>query len=55
MLYPYLPAHVTEPKECRKLYLVALPPKSEAGITQSRLGIAEPHGTLQKPSLSRST
>lgn len=27
--YPYLPAHVTEPKECKKLFLVELPAHSE--------------------------
>ena len=26
--YPYLPAHVTFPKECRKLYLITMPPRS---------------------------
>jgi len=26
--YPYLPAHVTEPKEVKKLFLVELPPTS---------------------------
>jgi hypothetical protein len=26
--YPYLPAHITKPKEIKKLFLVHLPPKS---------------------------
>lgn len=25
LLFPYLPPHVTKPKECRKLFVVALP------------------------------
>lgn len=27
-MYPYLPGHVTRPKECKKLYLIQLPKKS---------------------------
>ena len=27
--YPYLPPHVSEPKEIKKLYLVELPPSSQ--------------------------
>ena len=28
-MYPFLPAHVTRPKECKKLYLIHLPDSSE--------------------------
>lgn len=31
-MYPFLPAHVTRPKECKKLYLIQLP-KSSTYIT----------------------
>lgn len=28
-MYPFLPGHVTRPKECKKLYFIQLPRKSE--------------------------
>lgn len=28
-MYPFLPGHVTRPKECKKLYFITLPKKSE--------------------------
>lgn len=28
-MYPFLPGHVTRPKECKKLYFIRLPKKSE--------------------------
>lgn len=28
-MYPFLPAHVTRPKECKKLYLIHLPRESK--------------------------
>ena len=28
-MYPFLPAHVTRPKECKKMYLIHLPDSSE--------------------------
>ena len=28
-LYPFIPPHITRPKECKKLYLVHLPQTSE--------------------------
>jgi cleavage and polyadenylation specificity factor subunit 5 len=28
-LYPYLPAHVTRPKEAKKMYMIPLPQKSK--------------------------
>ena len=27
--YPFVPAHITKPKECKKLFLVQLPERSE--------------------------
>jgi cleavage and polyadenylation specificity factor subunit 5 len=27
-MYPFIPAHVTRPKECKKMYLIQLPKKS---------------------------
>lgn len=35
-MYPFLPAHVTRPKECKKLYLIQLP-KSSMFILSSKL------------------
>eukprot|EP00735_Rhodelphis_limneticus_P014683 TRINITY_DN8753_c0_g1::TRINITY_DN8753_c0_g1_i1::g.23941::m.23941 TRINITY_DN8753_c0_g1::TRINITY_DN8753_c0_g1_i1::g.23941 ORF type:complete len:225 (+),score=1.31,sp/Q8GXS3/CFIS2_ARATH/55.90/2e-74,NUDIX_2/PF13869.1/1.1e-73,NUDIX/PF00293.23/0.0054 TRINITY_DN8753_c0_g1_i1:65-739(+) len=32
MMYPYTPAHITRPKECRKLYLVPLPEKAKFAV-----------------------
>lgn len=29
-MYPFLPGHVTRPKECKKLYFIQLPKKSES-------------------------
>ena len=29
--YPYFPAHVTKPKECKSLYAVQLPERSQSG------------------------
>lgn len=28
-MYPYVPPHITKPKECKKLFLVQMPPNSE--------------------------
>lgn len=28
-MYPFIPAHITRPKECKKLYLIQLPSSSE--------------------------
>lgn len=27
-MYPFIPAHISRPKECKKLYLIQLPKKS---------------------------
>lgn len=31
-MYPFLPGHVTRPKECKKLYFIQLPKKSECPL-----------------------
>lgn len=31
-MYPFIPAHVTRPKECKKMYLIQLPKKSNNTI-----------------------
>jgi len=31
-MYPFIPAHVTRPKECKKMYLIQLPKKSRLFI-----------------------
>nr|XP_019044912.1 cleavage and polyadenylation specificity factor subunit 5 [Kwoniella bestiolae CBS 10118]OCF23842.1 cleavage and polyadenylation specificity factor subunit 5 [Kwoniella bestiolae CBS 10118] len=30
--YPYIPAHISQPKECKKLYLVKLPPNKTFAV-----------------------
>ncbi|WWD02171.1 hypothetical protein V865_000209 [Kwoniella europaea PYCC6329] len=30
--YPYIPAHISQPKECKKLYLVELPPNKTFAV-----------------------
>ena len=45
-MYPFLPAHVTRPKECKKLYFIQLP-KSSASITIILLLILPHHHLLQ--------
>ena len=37
-LYPYLPAHVTRPKEAKKMYMIPLPQKSILPSYKSRKG-----------------
>jgi cleavage and polyadenylation specificity factor subunit 5 len=32
-MYPFIPAHVTRPKECKKMYLIQLPKKSTSRTT----------------------
>ncbi|WWC90575.1 uncharacterized protein L201_005511 [Kwoniella dendrophila CBS 6074] len=31
-LYPYVPAHISQPKECKKLYIVELPPNKTFAV-----------------------
>lgn len=38
-MYPFIPAHVTRPKECKKMYLIQLPKKSNAPFPCSRLSL----------------
>jgi cleavage and polyadenylation specificity factor subunit 5 len=33
-MYPFIPAHVTRPKECKKMYLIQLPKKSRLFISR---------------------
>jgi len=40
--YPYLPVHVTRPKECKKLFLVHLPETSTFAIAKNRNLVAVP-------------
>ena len=64
-MYPFLPAHVTRPKECKKLYFIQLP-KSSTSLFCSRLlsgscrllnlcnrspQCSEEHETPRRPSL----
>ena len=35
-LYPYLPAHVTRPKEAKKMYMIPLPQKSKCHTMPTR-------------------
>jgi cleavage and polyadenylation specificity factor subunit 5 len=37
-MYPFLPGHVTRPKECKKLYLIQLPKKSLSPFPPFPLG-----------------
>mmetsp|Transcript_4151 Transcript_4151/g.11592 ORF Transcript_4151/g.11592 Transcript_4151/m.11592 type:complete len:198 (+) Transcript_4151:150-743(+) len=41
-MYPYLPPHVTKPKECSKQFLVTLPEKCAFRVTQNLQIIAIP-------------
>mmetsp|Transcript_81126 Transcript_81126/g.185773 ORF Transcript_81126/g.185773 Transcript_81126/m.185773 type:complete len:160 (+) Transcript_81126:116-595(+) len=41
-IYPYLPPHVTRPKECIKLYQVALPSKCVFGVPPGTRLVAVP-------------
>jgi cleavage and polyadenylation specificity factor subunit 5 len=36
-MYPFLPGHVTRPKECKKLYFIQLPKKSESTSNSEQL------------------
>lgn len=38
-MYPFLPGHVTRPKECKKLYLIQLPKKSENPVLHESIFI----------------
>jgi len=38
--YPYLPPHVTRPKECRKMFVVPLPDRALFAVSQTRAAVA---------------
>lgn len=40
--FPYLPAHCTKPKECRKIFMVPLPEKAKFAIPRNRKLMAVP-------------
>eukprot|EP01095_Lingulamoeba_sp_RSL-Kostka_P004016 TRINITY_DN15118_c0_g1_i1.p1 TRINITY_DN15118_c0_g1~~TRINITY_DN15118_c0_g1_i1.p1 ORF type:complete len:199 (+),score=60.69 TRINITY_DN15118_c0_g1_i1:90-686(+) len=40
--YPYVPAHITKPKECRKLYLIPLPENCTFAVPQNLNLLAVP-------------
>lgn len=35
-MYPFIPAHVTRPKECKKLYFIQLPRSSKSSHTHDK-------------------
>jgi cleavage and polyadenylation specificity factor subunit 5 len=35
--YPFVPAHITKPKECKKLFLVQLPQKSACFVGKGEM------------------
>ena len=38
-LYPFIPAHVTRPKECKKLYFVQMPKTSTCSVFLFKSGV----------------
>lgn len=42
VFYPYLPPHITKPKECRKLFVVPLPEKCYFGVAKNYKLVAVP-------------
>ncbi|EFA80935.1 NUDIX hydrolase family protein [Heterostelium album PN500] len=42
ILYPYIPPHITKPKECKKLYVVTLPEKCTFAVPSNLELIAVP-------------
>jgi len=42
VLYPYIPPHVTQPKECRKIFLVALPESFAFTVPSNQQLVAVP-------------
>lgn len=41
-MYPYLPPHVTRPKECKKLYLIQLPKSKVLSVPKNMKLLAVP-------------
>lgn len=55
-MYPFVPAHVTRPKECKKLYFIQLPQSSELpSATPFRVVILSDALKIQKFLVSRKT
>jgi cleavage and polyadenylation specificity factor subunit 5 len=42
MQYPYLPPHITKPKECRKVFAVALPERCYFAVPKNHKLLAVP-------------
>lgn len=42
VFYPYLPPHITKPKECRKIFFVPLPEKSFFAVPRNLKLVAVP-------------
>ncbi|GLC36431.1 Pre-mRNA cleavage factor Im subunit 2 [Pleodorina starrii] len=42
MFYPYVPAHITRPKECRKLFVVQLPERCVLAVPKNMKLVAVP-------------
>lgn len=41
-MYPFLPAHITRPKECKKLYLIQLPARRVLSVPKNMKLLAVP-------------
>lgn len=41
-MYPFIPAHCTRPKECKKLYLIQLPPSRVLSVPKNMKLLAVP-------------
>lgn len=41
-MYPFIPPHVTRPKECKKMYLVTLPRKKVLSVPRNMKLLAVP-------------
>ncbi|PWN18315.1 cleavage and polyadenylation specificity factor, 25 kDa subunit [Microstroma glucosiphilum] len=41
-MYPYVPAHITKPKECKKLFLVQMPPGKVLAVPKNMKLLAVP-------------
>ncbi len=42
MFYPYMPPHITRPKECRKLFVVQLPEKCVFAVSRDSVLGSQP-------------
>ncbi|MCO5614009.1 hypothetical protein L7F22_068289 [Adiantum nelumboides] len=41
-MYPYVPPHITKPKECKKLFLVQMPPTKVLAVPKNMKLLAVP-------------